>query len=194
MKFPFCILLFSFSSFGQDSGLTIDTAYYSNDSIYSITQVYVNSEDRKIKEGFRLTFDSTGILLSEGRCHHASKVPCVDCYREVYKYGTGNIWEKYDYTDRRGGSIKIGEWKEYFINGQLKSVGAYNGKVRERTIIDCPERKESYSYSSEGVVCNGLLSIDYLKEGLWIYYDINGVKIKTEFFIDSHLVRTEMWE
>jgi hypothetical protein len=193
MKFLFCILLFLFSSFGQDSGLKIDTTYYSNGSIYKIIQVYINANGDKIREGFCLTFDSTGILLLEGRHHHASKVPCVDCYKEVFKSDSENVWEQYDCTDCRGGSVKVGEWKEYFNNGQLQSVGIYNGKVRESRIVDCPERKESDTHPGSGVVCHGLLSIDYLKEGLWIYYDMNGVKIKTEFFIDSHLVRTETW-
>lgn len=194
MKLLVCILLFSFSSFGQDSGLVTDIAYYRNGSIYSIVQVYIDIEGREVKDGAYSMFDSTGVLLSEGRFHHASKVPCVDCYHEVSKEGIGEVWEQYDYASCISGSVRVGEWKEYFNNGSLKSVGTYNGKIRQSTIVDCPERKEGHDHTGSGVVCNVLLSIDYLKEGLWIYYDIEGVKIKTEFFIDSHLVRTETWE
>jgi antitoxin component YwqK of YwqJK toxin-antitoxin module len=194
MKFLFCILLFSFSSFGQDSGLKIDTTYYSNDSIHEIIQTYINREGRKVKNGTYLMYDSTGVLLTEGNYLHDSIVKCVNCYEKIHNDDNTGRWKRYDTAQYTRAGVKVGTWTRYYRNGRLKSIGSYTGAITERigSIMNQPIKNQSTGTLSSGII-DGILRVIELKEGKWEYYYENGELRLEEEYIDEILVNTVSW-
>jgi len=163
--------------------------YYSNGRIESIVD-YAYYENRIDYSGQYKEFYESGGIKTEGNYKKSNNdsVECVLCYR----HGSG--YEKYDWAENNP-PIKVGEWKEYYENGKLKSIGEYYLGVHQSFMIRSEENLDSITGEPTGVKLLLLvLGNEYLKDGEWNYYNENGFLIKTEFYIKGTLVEVEIFE
>ncbi|MFT6246122.1 MAG: antitoxin component YwqK of YwqJK toxin-antitoxin module [Salibacteraceae bacterium] len=160
MRIFFYPLLFSFSSFGQDSGLEIDTTFYSNGSIETIVQVYIRKNGTRVPEGLFQFYDSTGVLIHEGYNRVANKIQCINCYEEVSK-GDTSEWVKYDMAKYCPGSVRVGICKRHYDNGRLESIGAYSGIFHESSGVFW--KKVEYGVNGESRIGSGWSAPENLK-------------------------------
>ena len=152
IRFLICLILFPLISFGQNTGLVIDTSYHSNDSINKIAQFYIDQDGNRISEGIFLLYDSTGILRRDGQHRHESEIRCIRCFEEIVSEDyIDTSWLKYEVARHNSGSIKVGLWKWYHANGNLESIGRYTGAVRESFGIHWGPEKKSVGASNSRI-------------------------------------------
>ena len=123
--------------------------------------------------GFYFEYYPSGKLMVEGVYQHLDSVVCLNCYQSITE-------------DMRNKSIsslmRVGEWKEFHENGQVKAKGMY-GYLHEVYHVDWPM---PYGESSNGFV-PGDAEIVYLKDGEWQYFNERGRLIKVEFYYEGML-------
>ena len=90
-------------------------------------------------------------------------------------------------------NAKTGEWKEYYENGQLKSVGCYNIDVNAIIVtnlnIDSLKSQFSLEENFESFLLN---SYPYdFKSGIWKYYSEKGVIKLIETYKKGQIFRRE---
>ena len=103
-------------------------------------------------------------------------------------------------TDAKG---KQGEWKKFHENGNLIKVGTFkndkpvgefkyyydNGKIKAKM-----NHKGSEAYSiffhESGVPESTGKYLNQKKDSTWVYYDLDGFKIATDYFINGEKNRT----
>jgi antitoxin component YwqK of YwqJK toxin-antitoxin module len=156
-----------------------DTSYHSNGAINTI---FGYDETTHEYCGLYTFFDSLGVKLSEGEYRKVDSVECIGCYREDYR-NKDEKWSQYFVS--RADRILVGEWKYYHENGQLKEIGRYCDAVHEYTGSAYPLDWEGKSWPEP---VNGYLTYEYLKDGIWECYDVDGNHIKTEEYVCGQLV------
>ncbi len=80
---------------------------------------------------------------------------CKPCYLKVYDEFDNLLREAVQYMD-----CFVGLYIDYYPNGNIKTVGQYKENL-------------SANWDKASKVCN-------IKDGIWLYYDINGNLIKKE--------------
>jgi antitoxin component YwqK of YwqJK toxin-antitoxin module len=195
-----CITLFFYKlSYSQNEKChcVIETYYFPNNKI----EISYEIDTLNFKYcGLYKEFDSTGILLMEGTYTNVDSIACEDCY----------VYNSWDFNLNRNAlkkdsfvyfySLRTGVWKFYYPNGKLKEEGTYSDKVHSYTstgLYDPDQFKSflnktnSYLTISGGPIGVGL-DIEYLKDGVWTYYDERGKILKKEYLINGLLVHEEI--
>ena len=80
-------------------------------------------------------------------------------------YNSGSVWMK---GIRLGAETKVGEWTEYYENGQIKIKSFYR---------DIPPASVPLGNGS-------------IKEGVWIYFNQGGTEVKKEIYRNDSLITT----
>jgi antitoxin component YwqK of YwqJK toxin-antitoxin module len=124
-------------------------------------------------------------------------------HKEYYNDKTLKVEGQYDE------GLKTGIWKNYYENGQLKSIGNYesfggeknggwkyyyeNGQLKSEGRFLSGFRVSEWKYYHENgsLECNGIYEYGEIKVGEWIYNDDEGVIIKTELWGEGKLIETK---
>ncbi|MGD0711315.1 MAG: toxin-antitoxin system YwqK family antitoxin [Bacteroidales bacterium] len=135
-----------------------------------------NVTDAKGKQGLWKLYSRDRILLSE--INYKNDIKHGACTK--YYSSTGVMHEESNYYYGQ----KDGEYKNYFINGQINSEGSYkNGRKTGEWIT---YNKSSGEKKSEGNY------VENEKDGVWIYYDMKGTKTSSGSYV--HGVKEGDWE
>ena len=131
--------------------------------------------------GMYREFDTIGNLLVEGKYRIVDSVKCKDCFEGYFsRQNEKSDWMKYEYYDLR--NLRIGEWKYFYSNGNVKMKGSYSDQIHvyfgESNLKD---KDINGPY-------NSWVKHDFLKNGRWEYFNDNGDKIKIEENIDGALI------
>lgn len=122
-------------------------------------------------------------MLIEGRYAVLSdSVSCVDCY---YVGSDSTLYKilKTDFNE-----LRVGIWKYYYENGQLKEKGKYAKHIRISASSALFSSKTQYQY--EGPVAAGF-GPEYLREGAWEIYDENGYLIKVIWYHEGRIIKEQ---
>lgn len=112
----------------------------------------------------------TGKISDFGKYEIAKKVPNL----EIYDSAAFVKYTVKPYSFEEIYYVRSGVWKHYHKNGTLASEGNY---LPWPFIIITPRTKEDED--NPGIMYNGE---DFLKDGIWNYYDEKGNLIKTETY------------
>ena len=132
------------------------------------------------KPGFYYERYATGQIKVEGAYLWQDTIVCVTCYKEW-----SNSFSNYSVEHL----MRVGEWKEYYEDGTLKSKGSYYG-IHEVYGVHWPMR---YGESSNGLV-PGDAEIQYLKDKYWYYYNAAGNLIRLEYYYMGMLASIEVYK
>jgi hypothetical protein len=157
-----------------------DTIRFNSGIIYSITDEDTTEHDYC---GIYKLYDSLGVLIEEGNYLKVDSVECNWCYNE-------NVRDSIDrptqyYKSKHTKTLKVGIWSYYHPNGLIKEKGKYSSKVKEYTEMDYPVEWEGKSWPNP---VNVGLAMEYLKDGVWEYYNDQGKLILTEEYVCGSLV------
>ena len=153
----YAILLTSFLSHGQDKKPNIDSSKL---VLFSTVKEYYDPliKHRIPERGFELRVDSA-------KCFN-----CID--------KDGNSIAYYSIH-----KVRIGEWKTFHLNGQVKSTGSYNGSIHISYDYN------NYDYLKVTIDSPAVTRIEFLKNGIWKEFDQHGKLIKIEEYIEGRVVR-----
>jgi len=150
--------------------------YYDNGKVQSLID-YVPFQNRSCYNGLYKEFYKSGKTKLDGNYQFLDSLECVNCFDVVTKNKI--------YKAELNPSIKVGTWKEYWDNGQLKSSGQYYKGVHQTNYSSLPNPK------SYGVFTPGGLTDEYLKDGEWKHYNEKGELISIEFYLKGSLVSVQ---
>jgi len=157
--------------------------YYPDGNIESLVDYVCTDNGRSDESGQHIEYYKSGQIKTEGRYQKAKNdsVLCILCYdrREFKKIE----WAEFS------PSLKVGEWKEYFENGKIKSIGEYYLGVHQT--FNTEWFKEDSNKEKTGV---GTVGTDYLKDNEWKYYNDAGKLIKIEYYKQGTLIGEETFE
>ncbi len=127
-------------------------------------------------------FYKSGKIKVQGTYAKVDSIECINCF------DTG-LDKKVTKAFLR--IMRIGEWKEYHENGQLKSVGAYKGihETHITTWIDDQGKK-----IGPGKFAPGGVREDYVKDKKWQYFNTAGQLTHEEFYYNGSLVDEHIYE
>lgn len=157
-----------------------DTLYYENGKIELVFGYDTTSHEYC---GIYISYDSSGVKMSEGEYQSVDSVECFQCYTDSYR-NSPEKWEQY-FIAKHVKKIPVGEWKYYHNNGELKEVGSYCDIVHEYRGMSYPLEWEGKTWPKPVA---GYLTSTFLKDGVWEYYDPNGNNIRTEEYVRGQLV------
>ncbi len=162
----------SFSQEGSTDSVQTITSFHSNGQIKSVREV-LWIDDSPVKNGFYKEYDTLGTLRIEGHyTYQTNTKECIGCYALDSDDSTFHRYKKSNWTEMR-----TGVWNFYSADGNIYLSGSYSEKVHE--IIHLAPDTDNYE---------PYIEIDYLKNGPWNYYDINGKIISIEWYVDGNLV------
>jgi antitoxin component YwqK of YwqJK toxin-antitoxin module len=130
--------------------------------------------------GFYFEYYPSGKLMVEGVYQRLDSIVCVNCY--------GSFTEK-TINKSISNLMRVGEWKEFHENGQVKAKGMY-GHVHEVYHVHW---SMPYGESSKGLV-PGDAEIVFLKDGAWQYFNERGQLIREEFYYKGMLSIVETYK
>lgn len=138
-----------------------DTLYFESGEIHSILDFDTCCFMRY--NGYFSQYDTLGNLTEEGTYKYVDSIECFECYEDEELTPVQYIYDI---------SIKTGEWKYYYKNGNLKRKGMYAEKVR--IILYSYEQHDHFN-----------LDIVELENGYWEYYNKEGELSKKILFKDG---------
>jgi antitoxin component YwqK of YwqJK toxin-antitoxin module len=181
MKFLLFVLMISGSEMSiSQTDCIHDTLFFENGKIELIFDFDTTNHEYC---GVYISFDSTGIIESEGAYLSVDSIRCFMCYDDIYRKSSEK-WEQYDHS-KYATKVPVGEWKYYHDNGHLKEMGSYCEMVHEYSGLSYPIEWEGKSWPSPVA---GYGTFEFLKDGIWEYYDRDGHNIKTEEYVCGQLV------
>lgn len=155
-----------------------DTVYYKNGKIESITEI--DSSYRRV--GVYKQYDTTGVLIEEGRYGQIDSSDCLNCYEGTFGHDFPGKW--YSVNKIEVGEIKTGQWFTFHTNGKIASFGYYDTLFTAyRRAVD---PKGAYRPVPVGI------HFEQLKTGIWRYYDENGeIYLKEEYYRGTLVFKLE---
>jgi len=98
------------------------------------------------------------------------------------------IWTKGDYYE----NAKIGTWKEYYSNSQIKEEGAFNADLKAVYITDENINSLQTLYPDIELKYYQMAQFPLnFKSGCWKYYSEKGELTKTEYYEKGQLIKTK---
>ena len=171
------IFLLKTSVYSQSGNCIMDTSYHNNGIISSLFEW---DAEKACMCGYYAKFDSLGNPLLEGKFEAVDSIKCLSCFDNFYDPPTPN-----EYSRTR--ELKVGVWKYYHSNGQIKEIGVYSKSVHEYQGTTHPFVLEDRPY-------NTYSSVDYLKNGIWEYYDEFGNNYLSVKYVDGQIIyKTERY-
>lgn len=154
---------------------SFDKEYYDNGSIKLVTEK-IHLKYGSYSDGDYKAYFENGNPKQEGCLKLMDSIECVGCA------------ESFDGRPKTKASTHIGRvdtWKEYYPNGKIKSKGSYNGIHETGYSYETLHKKAT----GVGVFQPGDYSEDYIKDGLWQYFDETGRVIKEELFFHGWVAK-----
>lgn len=156
----------------------IDTVYYKNGKVESITEI--DSLYRRV--GIYKKFDTTGVLIEEGKFGQIDSSECLNCYDGISGHDFPGRW--YNMNKIEVGELKIGQWFTYHSNGKMATAGHYD------TLFTIYHHAVDPKGANRPVPVG--LHIEQLKTGIWRYYDENGeIYLKEEYYRGTLVFKLE---
>lgn len=146
-----------------------DTVYYKNGKIESITEI--DSLYRRV--GIYKQYDTTGVLIEEGRYGQIDSSDCLNCYEGTFGHDFPGSWNQINKL--QVGEIKTRQWITYHPNGKMATSGQYD------TLFTI------YHISTDPKGANRPVPVgrhtEQLKAGIWRYYNSKGeIYLKEEYY------------
>lgn len=159
---------------GKSAGVTKE--YYDNGNLkleYEVKHIeWINYFCGPFNEYYE-----SGNPKIQGAYKFSDSIACINCYDlDQNKVVT----KAYSHSDRAGA------WKEFYENGQIKSIGVYKGIHQTYEI--------NFHKPTNGEFTPGGYSEEYLKDKLWVYYDSKGKVIREEFYHNGILADIKTYD
>lgn len=170
-------------NYKNNCGFGIWKYYYNEGNIESLVEYICTGNGRSDENGKYIEFYKSGQIKSEGRYQKTKNdsVPCIQCYEK-------DQLKKIEWAEFST-SLKVGEWKEYFENGKIKSIGKYFAGLHQT--FNTAWRKEDSNGMKIGI---GTIGTDYLKDGEWKTYNDAGNLLKIEYYKEGTFIGDETFE
>ncbi len=161
-----------------DSGIPWSISVFSNEGKVARTKMFdaggkLTGEGKYLnekKDSLWKFYNQEGKLLADEMYSNGQKNGLAKVY-----YPNGQISEEKNWKE----GVLEGVCKKYFEGGQLKYSGNY--------IKNKVEGKTTFYYSSGKVDAEGMYVND-LKNGPWKYYKEDGTVIRTDTFVNGHMI------
>lgn len=158
--------------------------YYPEGMLKSIINYICVYHGRSDESGQYIEFYKTGQIRLEGTYLKNDSIECVECY-DPMENNKKIQWSEY------APPLKTGEWKEYYENGKLKSIGKYYQGIHQTFNTEYLKNESPADISKIAI---STISVDYLKDNNWKYYNVEGRLIKTEYYRRGLLIGEETIE
>ena len=156
--------------------------YYDNGKIKFISdhKAYYTSNPTFFCGVYKEFYES-GKLKIDGNYKLVDSIECLNCF---------DLNDNKVKTKAYGHSLKVGDWKEYYENGILKSIGVYYKGIHETYGSHNPKQTND----GVGIFTPGDYSEEYLKDKGWKYYNDKGQLIKEEYYYNGVITNIHTYE